>query len=350
MSQAAPTAPTAPPPRPPRRRLAALWTVLRWLAVAVIVYFVGKVLAGGIGKVDWAALRVHWGWLLLSPLPVVLALTLEAWAVRLAYRKFGASFAVPRTLFLVALPQLGKYLPGKVLALAGHVALAKGYGASGKVIASVLVLLQFLAILASVLLSLAGGAMHAPQGPATALPGASPAEAQFLLVLHLVLWVAAIGGMALLLVPRLYLWVLNQGLRLIRRQPIESTLNVGTMLKLTVLLTGRTLGYSLGFAMMAKAVVPRLTFSAVPDLVVAFCLANLVGYLALFAPAGIGPRDGMYILLLAPIMSPPEAGLVTLMVRVWQTLMDLWIVGLGFGAVAIWPDTKPPPSLPNTKG
>ena len=73
----------------------------------------------------------------------------------------------------MALPQLGKYLPGKVLALAGHVAMAKGYGASGKVIASVLVLLQFLAILASILLSLAALALHGPQSPGAALPGAA---------------------------------------------------------------------------------------------------------------------------------------------------------------------------------
>jgi hypothetical protein len=300
--------------------------------VAVIVYFVGKVLAAGIQKVDWANFRVHWGWLLASPLPVVLALALEACAVRLAYRKFGATFALPRTLFLVALPQLGKYLPGKVLALAGHVAMAKGYGASGKVIASVLVLLQFLAVLASILISLAAVAVRA-------------AEAPSLGITQLVLLISAIGGMVLLLLPRLYLWVVNRGLRLLRRQPIESTLTVGTMLALAALLTGRTLAFSLGFAMMAQAVVP-LPLSAVTDLVGAFCLANLVGYIALFAPAGIGVRDGMYFLLLASVMPDSDAAKVTALARVWQTVMDLWIVGLGFGAVAIWPDAKgpnPPP-------
>jgi uncharacterized membrane protein YbhN (UPF0104 family) len=324
--------PPAPPAPPPRRRLAALWTVLRWLAVAAIVWFVARALAGGIREVNWAGLRVHWGWLSLSPLPVVVALTMEAWAVRLAYRSFGASFALPRTLFLVALPQLGKYLPGKVLALAGHVALAKGYGASGKVIASVLVLLQFLAILASILLSLASLAL-------------STAEAPALRVIKFVLLASAAGGVVLLLAPRLYLWVINQGLRLVRRQPLRSTLDVGTMLKLAALLTARTLAFSLGFALMAQAVVP-LPLSAVTDLVGAFCLANLVGYIALFAPAGIGVREWMYVILLGAVMSRPDAALVTALARVWQTVMDLVIVALGFGAVAIWPEAKPPPLPP----
>lgn len=55
----------------------------------------------------------------------------------------------------------------------------------------------------------------------------------------------------------------------------------------------------------------------------AFAAAYVVGYLAVFAPAGAGIREGFLVLLLQPSMSAEAALVVALAARVWTTTVEL---------------------------
>ena len=54
----------------------------------------------------------------------------------------------------------------------------------------------------------------------------------------------------------------------------------------------------------------------------AFPAAYLAGYVALFAPAGAGIREGVLVALLGPIMGA-GAGVVALVARLWTTAVEL---------------------------
>ncbi len=64
----------------------------------------------------------------------------------------------------------------------------------------------------------------------------------------------------------------------------------------------------------------------------AYALAWVVGFLAVAAPAGVGVREAVLVLVLAPLLETPEALSVALLSRVVLTLADL---GLALGSSGV---------------
>jgi len=54
----------------------------------------------------------------------------------------------------------------------------------------------------------------------------------------------------------------------------------------------------------------------------AFFIAIQMGLLAFFAPAGLGITEGVYMIVLSPIIGPENAVVVALLSRVWHVLLD----------------------------
>jgi glycosyltransferase 2 family protein len=61
----------------------------------------------------------------------------------------------------------------------------------------------------------------------------------------------------------------------------------------------------------------------------AYALAWAVGFLIIFFPGGIGPREVTLIAVLAPVMPSASALVVALVSRVVMTIGDLFWVGIG---------------------
>lgn len=53
-----------------------------------------------------------------------------------------------------------------------------------------------------------------------------------------------------------------------------------------------------------------------------FAAAYLLGYLAIFAPAGLGIREGFLVVFLDPIMGARSLG-IAVIARLWTTLMEI---------------------------
>jgi len=87
-------------------------------------------------------------------------------------------------------------------------------------------------------------------------------------------------------------------------------------------------GYGVAFAQLVRGL--GLEGGIFP-LAAAFGAAYLLGYLAIFAPAGIGVREGVLIALLRPSLGAAAVG-VAVLARVWMTLVEL----LPAGFFALW--------------
>ena len=92
------------------------------------------------------------------------------------------------------------------------------------------------------------------------------------------------------------------------------------------------------------------TAGGYPAYLAAYTISYLVGYLALFAPAGIGAREGAMVTVLAyaGLATRPEAALVALASRVWLTLLEV-VPGFLFwaqAAVRRRPPTTDPSDVP----
>lgn len=61
----------------------------------------------------------------------------------------------------------------------------------------------------------------------------------------------------------------------------------------------------------------------------AYILAVVAGFLALFAPGGIGVREGVWVLLVGALLPAGLAIQLALVVRLWNTMFDLVAGGVG---------------------
>jgi uncharacterized membrane protein YbhN (UPF0104 family) len=101
-------------------------------------------------------------------------------------------------------------------------------------------------------------------------------------------------------------------------------------------IAGLALGYvvywaltGLAFAALVRAMFP-LAASDVPLVIAGYSASYAVGFLSLLTPGGLGVREGVLVLALAPIMPAGPALVVALVSRLWMMLFEL------LGAVAAY--------------
>jgi uncharacterized membrane protein YbhN (UPF0104 family) len=92
-------------------------------------------------------------------------------------------------------------------------------------------------------------------------------------------------------------------------------------------------GLSLFF--IAKAVDPSLSYHNLAFVMGAGNLAAAASMLAVFAPSGIGVREGIQLVLLSVIMPKELALLVVIMTRLWSVSMDFIFFALSKGISTI---------------
>ncbi len=209
--------------------------------------------------------------------------------------------------FMVA--NLGRYVPGKVWQIAGLAYLAKREGVQASVATGAAILGQGVALLAAALLGV--GALFGANEPWREV--------------GLVGLVAGIGAVstiiAAVVVPGFFRRVVTFWFRITRTDPPADGLGSGNAglrwLTLYVLNWGI---YAAAFWLLYLSFGEWRTFLQVGP---AFAAAYVAGYIAIFAPAGAGIREGALVFLLQPIMAREAALVLAVVARLWTTAMEL---------------------------
>ena len=130
--------------------------------------------------------------------------------------------------------------------------------------------------------------------------------------------------------PRFLEWSLNTLLRLFKRPPIKVTL---TWRQLGLILFGY-LGVWLimgsAFALLAASLTP-VTPQQFAALIATWAAAYVIGYLSMLTPSGLGVREGVMILLLAPLFPAPVPTIIALAARLWMVIAE--VVGAAIALV-----------------
>jgi len=254
---------------------------------------------------------------------------LLAWRALLA--DLGSPLPLPAATRVMFVGQLGKYVPGAVWALAAQVELARDYDVPRRRSAT--------ASLVGMAVTLVVGLVAA----AVTLPLVSAhAVRQYW-------WVLAIAPLAAIcLYPKIIRFGLDLALRVLRRPALEGSVSSGGM--------ARALGWTvLGWLCYgAHAWFLISVFAGKAPHVFAlslgaYALAWAVGFLIVFFPGGIGPRELALVAVLAPVMPSASALVVALASRVVMTIADLVWAGAGL-AIGRRRQTRPaapsPPAAP----
>ncbi len=221
------------------------------------------------------------------------------------FRATGHSLDARTALVLANVPRMGKYLPGRFQAALGLVWLARrlaGVPAEKGTLVSLLLLAQGVA---AVLLAVA------PLLVWVVLPAGW----------SLALWLA-LGGALLLLHPALLERPANFALRRLGLPPFSLRLPWHHNLLIVASAAALNLAKAFLFVLCAHGLL-ELPVGVAAHVAASFLLSALAGFLAFFAPGGIGVQEGAMLLLLAPALPPEQAAVITLAARAWGTLLDL---------------------------
>lgn len=255
--------------------------------------------------------RLHWGWLAAGTFFMLAGFLAFARVPQLLLRSRGFELSFRKAVALSYVATLGKYVPGKVWSVVGALWLYHREGIPRGVAAA--------CVVATMLLSIAAGGFV----------GVGLGATGFSLPYGLMVT----GGIALVLAIFLSSrWFRALVAQLARRWPQivpDAALGTRTLLYSTAV---SALGWALcgmGFACVVLAV-RDVTLAEVPKLVALFAFAQTAGFLALFAPAGLGVREGVLVAGLTPLVGEGEAILIAGFARVWQTILELVMAGLGW--------------------
>jgi hypothetical protein len=284
-----------------------LWAVRALLTVGVtwlIIDAVGVTLDGSVSLGQ--AVPDPSAWLLAASLVALLAgMAVSAWAWGAMAGELGGE--APRLLDsmrIVFSANLGRYLPGRIWQVAGLAIFARRQGVPPAVSVTSAVLGQVFAL----------AAVAALAAPALMGLGGGGRTAGF----------AALGTATVLALVLTIPGVLRTGVRVafrLAREPQDKVPAFGPLfaIRWMAVYLMSWIVYGAAFIMLVRGLGIQAGAVALAS---SFSAAYLMGYVAVFAPAGIGVREGFLVAFLDPHVGPAALG-VALIARVWITVAEL---------------------------
>lgn len=210
-----------------------------------------------------------------------------------------------------ALSSLGKYLPGKIWAVAGMVVMAQRAGVRPVAAAGSALVMQLLAMgTGAAVVALTGVLALATDG--------------WLRLGLIAVLVASVAGTLVLLHPG---W-LN---RILARLP-GGVDQVATPTPLSILggVAANVLAwgaYGVAVWLLARALIPEVSFPLLTT-IGAFAASYIVGFLVLLVPGGLGVREGVFVLMLQGVVGLAPATAIALASRLLFTLTEVGVAVL----------------------
>ena len=282
------------------------------LTILVTVFVARRI---GLEAGDFAELGPEWWsprWMLLAISSVILlGANLFAgviWGVMV--RDMGASISPATAIRVFVVANFGRYVPGKLWQVAGLAVLAKREGVPAGVATGAAVLGHALSLGAA---TLVGGIAFTEITVGGGIEGWIVVAA-----------VAALLG--LLCTPPVLARLLPAWVRATGAEVAVDTIAWKHVARWILLLVAVWVIYGGAFALLAASFAvggPPLAVGA------AFVAAYVLGYIALFAPAGIGVREVALVALLGPVTGAAQAAGLAVAARLWATVVEV-VTGVVF--------------------
>ncbi len=281
--------------------------------LATTLFFVGRALINRMAEMRWEQIDVDFYLVAVA----FLFLAGTRFTRIFLYRSMLRSFCpVPnwRALLTIAwIPPLGTYLPGKVASVVGGIWLLRRHGVPETVAFSVVFIIQGLLIVLGLTVAVP---LTLWQPVYQRLPMAW-------------LWCSllVVAGVVCLH-PQVFGAIANLFLRRFRRQSLQTLHSVRNyVLPVVIMLTNRILvGTALWF--LARSVT-YISAEWILFFVSASALAETTGFLAIFAPAGVGVREGILLIVLSPVIGAGPTAIIAIVWRLLQTIVDVALAGIG---------------------
>jgi uncharacterized membrane protein YbhN (UPF0104 family) len=278
-----------------------------------VAYFVLLVAAAGFYLYRWGdslpelVSQVQPVWMLAALAATVLAGLVYSFIQYTIYRRLDVNVSYWTVFRIITIAQLGKYLPGKVMFAGNYYLLSREAGIANLQVGTSFVISQAMWLLTACLCGL----------PVLSL--LNPALGYTILLFPLAL--------AALVHPRVLGGLLRIGQRLVKRgadeplpMPQGLTATFYPWIAFLYLVNWGLAGLSAWFALRAFG---GLRLDVFPLALASLALGTAAGFVALFAPVGLGIREGLGAVILAPAAGADVALLGLVLLRIITVIVDL---------------------------
>ena len=306
------------------------------MLAAVVIVLVGRELLHDVRELRAhpATIAPDWSLILFSGALFLCAhaVLVQTWRSVLACWDARLPFWTAARIWSVS--NLGRYVPGKIWQIGAMGAMAREEGVSPIAASGSAILGTLVNIVAGFVVALLGGR--------ALLERSSNGHGTLAIVIVVLAAAALLAAPALL--PRIAPWI---G-RTVGR-PVQASLPTRAVVYALIGNVIAWLLYGAAFRFFASGVLGAAA-GGYAEYLAAYTISYLVGYLALFAPAGLGVREGamVTVLVYAGLATRPQAALIALVSRIWLTLLEV-VPGFLFwahAAVRRRPPTTDPSDVP----
>jgi uncharacterized membrane protein YbhN (UPF0104 family) len=286
----------------------------RWVIIAAIFVFLGKMVWDNWNQVKDASFTFDIFTLVLATLIFAFSYFIQIWAWYLITFKLNIAISFSETLENWFYSQLGKYLPGKVWLLLSRFYFYESKGKSKKAISMALYFETATVIGAGYLIFLAALILHNEIWPLS-----SWRQSGWLFPLLLLGLVS--------LHPRVLQRILNWVLLRFKREPLSLSISYPDILWILFVCIISWIVGGVGFYFFVNSVFP-VAPQYILFLTGALAISSTLGLIALFAPSGLGVREGALVYLLSFMMTTPVAVIISVLTRIWMTLIEIGLIGV----------------------
>lgn len=114
------------------------------------------------------------------------------------------------------------------------------------------------------------------------------------------------------------------------KKDLKIPMKYSQMLKVVLLFIGNWLIVGTGFFILVQSIYPSIELSQMLFCAGIWGISAIMGILAIFAPSGLGVREGIIVAGLMMIMPEGDAMVISVVSRLWQTIPELALVVLAF--------------------
>jgi len=294
--------------------------LIKIILVTVVLYFLYLQL-----ETNWTDIK-NYDWAIASPVKMLLSVVValislflfsSTWS--LIVRGFGDRLTLPVAFKISYISNLGRYIPGKIWQLFGIIYFAREYGLSAeKATASFIISQIFMS--ASSLLILAIAAQIEPLIIVDQIRILGDkftilfTTGMTLISLSIIIW------------PNRIISVGNFVLKKLRRPELTFAMDKKVA---PIVFAGYCVAwifYGVAFWLLVQSIFPQAELSLISAIGI-FAGAYQIGYLFLFAPGGIGPRELIMSQMLMPFL-PGVAPIVAILARLWTIVIEIAATGL----------------------
>lgn len=213
--------------------------------------------------------------------------------------------------WIIAVTQIAKYLPGRVWYMIGRVYIGKKENMKGASLAVSMVLETCLLFISSSILFLISVVVSGKY------------EFKFILLCVILLLSAFI-----IIEPHILNTIINFILKIFKKPMVHINISYLKILLLSIYFFGLWSAQIIGFYFLLNSIY-TIPISYIFELAGAYTLSWIAGFIVIFAPSGLGVREGVMTLLLASIIPSPLAIAVSFIARVWITVFELIVFFIG---------------------